>query len=168
MLLERRITVRIAVGVEGEVHFIARRFFARANWRRWRWPAQFFCRLPGCAEFLPQQRARRHLSRRIFFLQRLELALQLPQREGNLHLRRDKKCLNEQHRPEKKQHSCQQQNQAQPRPAFACRIGENERRQGPWRDVVHEPVSRSAPQIRKSHSFFPIGRSTFGVGRWRL
>src|SRR6266403_4043163 len=102
VLLERRITVRIAVGVEGESHFVARGFFACAC-RRWLGcPRELFCRLPGCAEFLPEQRARRHLSSRVFFLQCLELSLQLPQREGDLHLRRDKKCLHEKHCPEEK------------------------------------------------------------------
>ena len=63
---------------------------------------QFFRRLAGRAKFLPQQRSWRNLARRIFPLQRFQLAFQLPQRKRHVHLRRDKKRLNEKHRADER------------------------------------------------------------------
>src|SRR4029453_4365670 len=51
---------------------------------------------------------------------------------------RPKKPSNKPHRPKKKQHATDEQNQAQARPAFTCRIGENERSDSFWRNLGHE------------------------------
>ena len=105
MQFERREAVRISIGVKCESNFVARRFFSGARrWRR-RWADQLFCRLSCLAKFLPEQRNWRKLSGRIFFLQRFQLAFQLPQGKWHSHLRRDKQRLNKQHRPKKKEHS---------------------------------------------------------------
>src|SRR6202035_1274510 len=129
--------VGIAVGVEREPYFVDRRFFSRSRRRRRRGTPEFFRRLPGRTELLPEQRGRRHLSRRILFLQSLELAFQLPQRKWHPHLRRDEKCLDKKHCPEKKQHCAHEQDQAQSWPALTTRIGENKRGDGIWGNVLH-------------------------------
>ena len=112
MLLERRVTVRIAICVKREPYFIVRRFFAGARRGRRLWAAELFRRLSGLAKFLPEQRTRRKLPRRIFLLQCFQLAFQLPQRKRNSHFRRNKKRLDKEHRPEKKEHSRDEQNQS--------------------------------------------------------
>src|SRR5205809_4705229 len=106
MQFERREAVRISIGVKCESNFVARRFFSGARrWRR-RSADELFFRLSCLAKFLPVQRNRRKLSGRIFFLQRFQLALQLPQGKWHSHLGRDKQRLNKQYRPKKKGHSC--------------------------------------------------------------
>ena len=141
MLFQRRITVRIAIRIKREAHFVRWRFFARFCRRRWRrrCAGQFFRGLFGRSKFLPEQRARRDLAGWVRFLERFQLPLQLPQRKRHPHLRRDKKCLDKEHRPDKCEHAENEQNQTQSRPAFAGRIGKNKRRQCAWRDLLHEP-----------------------------
>src|ERR1700680_2171611 len=138
VFFERCIAVGIAVGVERTPDLVRRRLLARLCRRRRCRAGEFFCRLPGCAKFLPEQRARRDQASRVRLLQCLQLPLQLPQRKWHAHLRRHEKRLHEQHRPEKNYHSAPEQDQAQPWPALTARIGENKRRDGVWRDVLHE------------------------------
>src|SRR4029077_8860376 len=128
MLLERRVTVRIAIGVKRKPYFVVRRFFVGARRRRRLCAAELFRRLSSLAKFQPEKRTRRKLSCRIFLLQCFQLAFQLPHRKRNSHFQRNKKRLDKEHRPEKREHSCDEQKQSQTRPAFTGRIGENKRR----------------------------------------
>ena len=141
MQLERRIAIRIAIGVKCKPHFVVRRFLSGA--RRWRrcWADESFCRLSCLAKLLPEQRSWRKLPGRIFLLQGFQLAFQLPQGKRHSHLRCDKKRLDKQHRPKKEEHSCNEQNQSQTRPTFAGRIGEDKRRQCFWRDLRHAALT---------------------------
>src|SRR4029077_5323346 len=124
MLLERRVTVRIAICVKRKPYFVVRRFFVGGRRGRRLCAAELSRRLSSLAKFLPEQRTRRKLSGRIFLLQCFQLAFQLPQGKRNSHFRRNKKRLDKEHRPEKKEHSCDEQKQSQTRPALTGRIGE--------------------------------------------
>ena len=84
----------------------------------------FLRRVTSQSKFFPERFVDWRLSCRIFFLQRLQLAFQLPQRKRQLQLRRDKKRLHEKHSRDENDDRAQQQGETQPRPAFASRVGE--------------------------------------------
>src|SRR4030095_11594490 len=112
VLLERGVAVRIAIYIECESHFAIRRFLSRTRRRSWRCAGKLLCGLASRSKFLPQQRSWRNLARRILPLQRSQLAFQLPQRKRHVHLRYDKKRLNEKHQRHEEQHTADQQNEA--------------------------------------------------------
>ena len=95
VLLERRVTVGIAVGVKSEPHFVIGKFLVRMRRRR-RLGDWFLRRMRAGPNFSQSGLLRRRLSGRIFFLQRFELTLQLSQRKRQLQLRRDEKRLHKQ------------------------------------------------------------------------
>ena len=136
VLLERRVAVGIAIGVKSEAHFVVGKFLARMRRRR-RLGDRFLRRMSRQSEFFPKRFLRRHLSGRVFFLQRFELALQLPQRKRQLQLRRDKQRLHEKDGRDENHNRGDEQSEAQPRPAFARWIGENERRDCVARAWLH-------------------------------
>src|SRR5262249_19805138 len=105
MLLERRVTVRVAIYVECESHFVVRRFLSRPRRRSWRCSGKFFRGLTRRAKFLPKQRSWRHLASRVLPLQRMQLTFQLPQRKRHIHFWCDKKRLNEKHQRNEEQHT---------------------------------------------------------------
>src|SRR3954452_11317138 len=128
MLFQRSVTVGIAVGVEREPHFVVRYFFPRMGGRRRRdrrlW---FFSGQPGRRKFFPEREiGRRRLTSGVHRLERLQLPLQLPERERQIQLRRDEKRLDEKNGAEKNGDAADEQNKPEPRPAFAGRIGKNE------------------------------------------
>ncbi len=58
-------------------------------------PASFFAAWRAAVNFCHSSEARRQLACRILFLQRLQLAFQLPQRKRHVHFRRNEKRLDE-------------------------------------------------------------------------
>src|SRR5262249_26780011 len=126
----------------------------------------FFRGLLCLAEFLPEQRARRHRTSRVLFLEGFELSLQLPQRKRHAHLRRDEKRLDKKHRPEKGEHPENEQSEAQSRPAFTGRIREHEGSKCAWRDFLHEPPIFAHSRENKSAVWMNSRPSSLSVGRW--
>ena len=98
VLFERAKAIRIAVRVESEPHFVVLRFLPRMHWRSGRRTRRFLRRQPRRGKFFPERQIHGRLPSGIYFLQRLELSLQLAQGKRKIELRSDKQGLNEKNR----------------------------------------------------------------------
>src|SRR5205814_5400586 len=112
-----------------EPHFVVRQFLAGMGRRAWSHGGlRLFPGKPRCRKFLPEREVGGLLTCRIDRLERLQLALQLPQRKGQAQLRRDEQSLDEKNRAQKNRDTDQEQRETQAGPAFPGRVRKNKRR----------------------------------------
>ena len=124
MLLERFVAVGIAVGVKPHPH-LAADGFSRSRQRQGGGRRRLFRRGARGDELLPKRDVRGELPRRVLILQRLQLALQLPQGERHSQLRRHEERLDEKDRGNEGSDAREKQCEPQTRPTSSGRVRKN-------------------------------------------
>src|SRR5262245_38080708 len=125
MLLERSVTIRVAICIKAKPHFAAGKFPRCGRRCRPRRRRPFAGRGACSDKFLPEGNVRRKLPSGILLLQRLQLPFQLAQSERNPQLRRHEKRLDEKYRGKKSDNAAKKKCQAQAWPSPPGRVGEN-------------------------------------------
>ncbi len=125
MLLERSVTIGIAIRIKAEPHFATGKFPRRGRRRRPERRRLFAGRGASSDKFLPERNVRRKLPSGILLLQRLQLSFQLAQSERDPQLRRHEKRLDKKDRGEKGDNAAKKKCQAQAWPSPPGRVGEN-------------------------------------------
>ena len=135
VLLERRVAVGIAVGVESQPHFVVRRFLARMRGGR-SGRTGFFAACRAGPNFSQSGVLAGACPAGFFFCNDFSWPFNCRSENGSCSCGATKSVCTKRTVARKTTIAGDEQRQAQPRPAFASRIGENKRRDCVARDLV--------------------------------